>query len=77
MFFFCEKAHRFFRYCKIFWKNDKNILDMIVILYYSENKILVKTNQRKFKLSKQIDVYGTDRWKIRFLYRLQESFFKT
>ena len=50
---------------------------MIVILYYSENKILVKTNQRKFKLSKQIDVYGTDLWKIRFLYRLQESFFKT
>ena len=50
---------------------------MIVILYYSENKILAKTNQRKFKLSKQIDVYGTDRWKIRFLYRLQKSFFRT
>lgn len=50
---------------------------MIVILYYSQNKILVKANQRKFKLSEQIDVYGTDRWKIRFLYRLQKSFFKT
>lgn len=77
MFFFVKKRTVFFRYCKIFWKNDKNILDMIVILYYSENKILAKTNQRKFKLSKQIDVYGADRWKIRFLYRLQKSFFKT